>query len=111
MPRADVAHERLAIAAIESLKGTATLDKTLHPDARVAAKFETLNDADRGLVQLKALSKLEELNLAGTKITDVGVISLKDVSTLKLLKLTRTGATEKGISALEAALPKLNVRR
>ena len=62
-------------------------------------------------MQLKALSKLEELNLAGTKITDVGVISLKDVSTLKLLKLTRTGATEKGISALEAALPKLNVRR
>ena len=45
MPSADVAHERLAIAAIENLKGTATLDKSLHADARVAAKFETLNDA------------------------------------------------------------------
>ncbi len=69
MPRADAAHERLAIAAIENLKGTATLDKSLNAEARVAAKFETLTDA--GLAKLCKYPQIGAIDIAdSTRCTE-----------------------------------------
>ena len=49
---------------------------------------------------------MEELNLAGTKITDLGLAKLKGLVELRELDLSHTQVTAKGLENL-AALPKL----
>lgn len=66
---------------------------------------------DKGIAAIGALPHLDDLNLSGTKVTDAGIVLLKDCKKLTTLKITRTAITQKGISELEAALPKVIIRK
>jgi hypothetical protein len=61
---------------------------------------------DAGLVHLKGLIKLEELNLASTRITDAGLVHLKGLTNLQELYLTVTKITDAGLVHLKG-LPNL----
>ncbi len=67
-------------------------------------------DTDSGLVDLKGLTNLQELNLTATKITDSGLEHLKGLTKLKVLGLRNTKVTDEGVQKLQAALPKCRIR-
>jgi len=60
---------------------------------------------DAGLANLKGLSTLERLVLSGTRVSDKGLPSLYGLSALKRLNLMNTKVTATGIGALRKALP------
>jgi hypothetical protein len=93
-------NSKLTDAGLAKLKD---LDDITHLDL-----FETAV-TNSGLAALGELANLEDLNLSGTKVTDV--TALKACKKLTTLKLTRTDVTAKSVTDLEAALPKLIVRK
>ena len=108
------------------LKGLEELRKLYLIDAKVF---------DSAVAHLKDLQNLEELDLSGTGITngaaamfksltnlkllavsktkfgDAGAAQLKELKSLKKLEAVNTDLTVKGANALEAALPKVRIRR
>ena len=60
---------------------------------------------DAGLVHLKGLTSLQDLNLSGTKITDVGLAHLAGLTSLRPLRLHNTQITDAGAAKLRKALP------
>jgi Leucine-rich repeat (LRR) protein len=56
-----------------------------------------------GIDTILTLGKLEELNLAGTRITDVGLAKLADLPNLRVLDLSGTQVTAAGLEQLTAA--------
>jgi hypothetical protein len=56
-------------------------------------------------VHLKGLTKLETLDLNGTKITDAGLVHLKGMTKLWSLILTDTQVTYAGVADLKKASP------
>lgn len=67
----------------------------------------TLTDA--ALLPLKGLTRLEYLNLYGTKVTDAGLAHLAGLKNLRNLYLFETQCTAEGASRLRQALPQLVV--
>ena len=60
---------------------------------------------DAGLIHLKGLTKLHTLNLSGTQVTDAGLIHLKALTNLEQFDLSNTQVTNQGIKRLQQALP------
>ena len=64
----------------------------------------------RGLEELKALAKLERLNLLGCKqLRDDAAAVLAGFRQLRVLDLTDSGLTAKGVERLRASLPECEV--
>jgi len=66
---------------------------------------------DAGLVHLKSLTSLQELNLHNTQVTDAGLEYLKGLAVLQFLYLSKTRVTTAGVKDLQAALPKCEIIR
>src|SRR5262249_30226625 len=77
------------------------------PDLPILRLEDAKGITDAGLSSLKGLSKLEELNLIGTKITDAGLAHLEGLPALRYLRVGFTGVTTKATQALRKRLPKL----
>ena len=60
---------------------------------------------DAGLVHLKGLTNLQSLDLDFTKITDAGLVHLKGMTGLSMLLLQGTKVTDAGVADLQKALP------
>jgi hypothetical protein len=73
--------------------------------------LESTHITDAGLVHLKGLTELSYLNLRGTEVTDSGLVHLKGVTKLIVLDLIDTQVTDSGAKALQAALPKCEIKR
>jgi len=86
--RASLANERFG-----SLNG-------LHSLKALRLDFCRVNDA--GLAQLKRLSSLRELRLAGCEcdITDAGLVNIKELTGLRKLTLSTCGITDSGLANL-----------
>jgi hypothetical protein len=67
--------------------------------------------ADAGVRSLAKCEELRELNLFGTKVTDVGAIELARLGRLEVLDLRNTRVSRECLSRLRDALPKCCVRR
>jgi internalin A len=57
------------------------------------------------------LTKLSDLDLSFTEITDAGLTHLTALTKLSSVELDGTGVTETGRKALEEALPRLSLNR
>jgi hypothetical protein len=66
---------------------------------------------DAGLVHLKGLSSLRELNLRCTKVTDAGLVHLKGLTGLRKLDIRYTKVTPAGVRDLQKAIPPLEIVR
>ena len=66
---------------------------------------------DAGLVHLKGLTNLQNLDLIGTKVTDAGLVHLKDLTNLQLLRLEDTQVTDAGLAAMKQTLPNCQVTK
>ena len=56
-------------------------------------------------MHLKGLTKLQELHLNETKVTDAGLAHLKDLTNLQTLNLRFTQVTDAGLAAMQQTLP------
>ena len=66
---------------------------------------------DAGLVHLKGLMQLEELFLDSTQITDAGLEHLRGLTQLQSLSLVNTQVSDPGVAELQKALPKVTIHR
>jgi Leucine-rich repeat (LRR) protein len=66
--------------------------------------------ADADLTALGPLPNLRSLNLKGNPLTDAGLVHLTGMTALERLDLRETQVTAAGVQALEAKLPKVEVR-
>lgn len=94
------AAEQQAMTAAKLLQAkNAAIDPNLHPDARVAVKFESLSDPP-----LTALAKYPQVGaiqaLDGTKCTEKGLAALKGLPHLRRLVLNKSGVTDKRLAAI-----------
>ncbi len=87
-------------AGLAHLAGLATLER-LH--------LENTGLGDAGLAHLKGLTKLVYLNLYGTQVSDAGLKHLTGLKSLKKLYVWKSKVTEQGISALQQAIPELEI--
>jgi len=60
-------------------------------------------------LHLKGLTKLKDLGLSGTKITDTGLVHLEGLTKLTYLGLNATKVTDPGVKKLQQALPKCEI--
>jgi hypothetical protein len=67
--------------------------------------------SDAGLVQLKGLTMLSEIQLENTQVTDAGLEHIRGLSRLESLALDNTQVTDSGIAELQRALPALRIER
>lgn len=74
---------------------------TLGATSEGRTEFEASAVGDEGLEHLGNLNQLEELQLAGTKLTDEGMRSLGDLRNLRSLDISGTGVTDAGLSYAE----------
>jgi hypothetical protein len=90
-----------AIAAIQKIGGTVMVlamnDDSLVVDFHLGGTALT----DDGLVHVKALPKVHELNLKDTQVTDAGLANLAALATLKRLHLEKTKVTDAGLAHLK----------
>ena len=64
---------------------------------------------DAGLVHLKGLTGLQTFYLGETQITDAGLVHLKGMAELQWLYLQRTKVTDQGVADLQKALPNCKI--
>jgi internalin A len=64
-----------------------------------------------GLEHIAALSNLNTLSLAFTRVTDRGLVHLKRLTKLSSLDLSDTQVTDTGVKELMRALPNLTIDR
>ena len=64
---------------------------------------------DAGLVHLKGLTELKELDLSDTRVTDVGLVHVKGLTKLQYLDPSGTQVTDAGLVDLQTALPKCRI--
>jgi repressor of nif and glnA expression len=88
-----------AVAEIERLGGTVTVDEKSQAVIGVSLRKTKVTDA--GLVHLKGLTGLEELDLGKTEVTDVGLKHLKGLNNLQWLGLAGTKVTDAGLKHLQ----------
>lgn len=85
-------------ASLASLRGLSKLQKlSLHGCRRVT---------DQGLIHLRQLVQLQQLDLSDTPVSDAGLEHLAGLSQLRVLNLARTQVSDAGLTAL-AELPAL----
>lgn len=96
---APTADEQKVIAAAKSFKAKTSIDINLHPDARVAVKMDTANDA-----ALAALAKHPQIGsiqaLDGTFCTAKGFTALHALPHLRRLVLNKSGVTDKELTVI-----------
>ena len=123
------ADEQKVIDAVRVLRGKASIDPGLHPQARVAVKFDTATDAVlaalakrpqvgaiqaldgractvKGLTALADLPQLRRLVLNQSRVTDKGLAALAGCKQLRRLVLPESAITDEGLAAFEK-LPRL----
>src|SRR5258708_823101 len=66
---------------------------------------------DDGLASISRLSQLWRLDLTATRVTDVGLCRLRRLARLKRIGLAYTRVSEAGVVELEALIPGLRVAR
>jgi hypothetical protein len=66
---------------------------------------------DAGLAHLAGLTDLQSLILFHTEVSDAGLLHLRGLSRLRSLSLESTKVTDAGVQALQKALPKLTISR
>ncbi len=100
---------KITAAGLHVLKGLSEL-RRLNLNGSQKRNTETwsasLTDFDTDA--LTALSRLEDLNIGGTRITDLGVGRLAALANLRVLDLSRTAATGAGLERL-ARLERLSL--
>ena len=62
-------------------------------------------------MHLRALPRLQTLNLGGTKVTDAGLLYLKGLGSLETLNIRNTQVTDEGVKMLQEALPNCKITR
>ena len=97
------------------LSGQDITDEQLAEKLKGLTKLEELSlgytkITDAGLVHLKGLTNLEWLFLEDTQITDAGLVHLKGLTNLKHLSLWNTKITDAGVQELKKALPDCYIR-
>ena len=101
------ATERTVIAAVEKLGGTAMIDAKLDELARVATKFEKLDDA--ALIALGKLPNVGSIEvLDASRCTVKGVTGLKELPDLQTLVLGRSELADQS-AAVIGSIRTLNV--
>ena len=65
--------------------------------------------SDAGLVHLKGMTNLQNLQLLETRITDAGLVHLKGLTGLQTLGLRGTQVTDQGVADLQKALPNCEI--
>ncbi len=117
------ANERRAVAEIQNLGGFTKYGQP--PEFRViSVEFIAIGEVingkavidepkitDEGLVHLRALPRLQTLNLGGTKVTDAGLEYLKGLGSLETLNIRNTQVTDEGVKMLQEALPNCKIAR
>jgi hypothetical protein len=98
------ADEAKAIAEIKNLGGGVEVDEN-RPDKPVTIDLRGSRATDAGLENLKALSRLQTLNLLRTNITDAGLEHLTGLTELRYLGLSNTKVTAAGRRWIQEALP------
>ena len=100
-PGAWAADQGDAVATITKLGGKVEVDESSpgKPVVKVNLRNKPIKDAD--LEQLKGLTKLQELRLGGTKITNRGLEHLKELTELRTLILDRTEVSDDGLKHLQ----------
>ena len=88
-----------AVAEIEKLGGKVIVDEKSQAVIGVSLRKTEVTDA--GLVHLKGLTNLEELDLGKTKVTDAGLEHLQGLTKLQWLSLQDTKVTAAGLVHLE----------
>ncbi len=92
----DISRTKMSDAGLASLKSCRSLAVLMLPD----------KVTDEGLVRLKKLQKLRELNLDQTRVTDQGLNALTQLPNLENLDLSSTRTTDAGVAYLKK-LPRL----
>ena len=100
-----------AIAAIEKLGGTVTVDEKKPGKPVKSVALHAFQVTDAGLEHLKWLTQLQSLDLWGTKVSDAGLVRLKGLTELQWLDLWETQVTDAGVKDLQRALPHCKVDR
>ena len=94
-----------ALAEIDKLGGKVTIDKKSPDKAVISVDLKLSDVTDTGLENLKEFTKLQSLNLTGTKVSDAGLEHLKGLTQLQSLYLRETKVTDverlKGLSQLQ----------
>jgi hypothetical protein len=93
------ADEQKVIDAARAFQGKAVVDPGLHPDARMAVKFESVTDT-----VLISLSKRPQVGaiqaLDGLKCTEKGFTALANLPYLRRLVLNQSRVSNKGLAAI-----------
>ena len=78
---------------------------------RLALNFSAspIKPGDRDLELVAKLSRLEDLDLTGSPVTDAGLVHLEKLTSLRWLKLWQTQVTDVGVKRLQRALPKAKI--
>ena len=76
----------------------------------VSVSFYYTQVGDAGLVHLKELTSLKELDLNDTQTTDAGLMHLKELTNLEVLLLYGTQVTYEGVEKLQQSLPNCEIR-
>ena len=67
----------------------------------VYASFQNPMTKDSDLVNLKGLTALQVLSLAGTRVTDAGLVNIKGLTALEVLQLNGIQVTDAGLVQLQ----------
>ena len=93
------ADEQKAIDAVTKAGGTAAIDPKLHPEARVAATFDTATDS--AFVALRKLPRIGAVEiLDAAKCTEKGFAGLKDLPHLRKLVLGKSNLNAAAANAI-----------
>ena len=95
-------HKQLMAQAIKHINKVCGLTDRQHRKLIVASK---------GAVDRKGLTKLEQLALDGSKVTDAGLVHLTGLTNLEVVGLERTKVTDDGAKKLQTALPNCDILR
>jgi RNA polymerase sigma factor (sigma-70 family) len=101
------AAENAAVKAIKTLGGRIKVDADQPGQPVVAVDFSSTPIGDTDLTLLEAFSRLQALNLFGTKVTAPGLVALKDLRCLNTLTLDHREGHGLNMDAAVKALRKI----
>lgn len=110
----DVSLSQVTLAGLQKLKSLKELTYLHAPDSlsleyvRMFPNLQTILDigtTDDELMSLAGLSKLSELGIESSGVTDAGMVHLAPLRSLKKLYLVDTAVSNNAVQSLRAALP------